>query len=261
MRRVLLKVMMLVSLLVFVNGSVKKPQFLTEQKNHPRVKQAIKKKESLVRERLKNHYINLDDFNLLMVAYKAEKRLDIFAKKPHERRYIKIISYPICDISGKMGPKRKRGDLQTPEGFYHIDRFNPGSSYHLSFRVNYPNLADRRKSPYSDLGGDIYVHGSCATIGCLPMTDELIEEIYIMAIYAMNSQEKIPVYIFPFEMNNDNFYKYSHLYSAKKDLIDFWKNLKLGWDLFNVNNRELKFDIDKTGDYQFLFLENTFNDM
>ena len=53
------------------------------------------------------------------------------------------VSYPICAGSGDLGPKRERGDGQVPEGLYEIDRFNPTSRYHLSLRVNYPNLSDR----------------------------------------------------------------------------------------------------------------------
>lgn len=74
----------------------------------------------------------------------------------------------------------------------------------MSLGLNYPNLSDRKKSKATNLGGDIFIHGDCVTIGCLPMTNELIKEIYLYAIYAKNNgQEKIPVYIFPIQ--NDRF--------------------------------------------------------
>jgi len=41
--------------------------------------------------------------------------------------------------SGKLGPKRQQGDMQIPEGFYHISGFNPASNFYLSLRINYPN--------------------------------------------------------------------------------------------------------------------------
>jgi len=171
-----LSIILLLIIIPILTGTYKS-DFVSEQKRHPRVHEAIKKKEPIIRQKLYNYYIGLDELNVMMVAYKSEKRLDVFVKKQIETRYRLFQSYPICDISGNLGPKRKRGDLQTPEGFYYIDAFNPSSSYHLSFRINYPNLSDKRKSNSQDLGGDIFIHGSCATIGCLPMTDNIMEEI------------------------------------------------------------------------------------
>jgi murein L,D-transpeptidase YafK len=217
-----------------LNSSIQNLVFLEEQKKYRRVQNALKEKGDFVKNKLNQHFIPVNDFDLLMIAYKTEKKLDIFVKRKIANRYIKIHSYDICDISGKLGPKRKQGDKQVPEGFYCIDKFNPISEFHLSFRINYPNAADRIKSKYkNNLGGDIYVHGSCATIGCLPMTDYYMEEIYIFAIYAKNNgQNKIPFYIFPFEMNEKNMEIYTDIYNDNKELIAFWNNLKSGYDIF-----------------------------
>ncbi|WGU69538.1 L,D-transpeptidase family protein [Capnocytophaga canimorsus] len=144
-----------------------------------------------------------------------------------EHTYRKIISYPICSRSGKLGPKRKQGDGQVPEGFYHIDRFNPSSNFYLSLGLNYPNLSDKRKSKVHDLGGDIFIHGACVTVGCLPMTDNYIKEIYLLATYARNNgQNKIPVYLFPFKMTDKNMQIYKGKYKYNEELISFWNNLK-----------------------------------
>lgn len=226
--------------------------FISEQRKYPRVREAINKKEVIIRNKLSNHYIDLHELNVMMVAYKAEKRLDIFIKKKLEVKYRKFQSYPICDISGVMGPKRKEGDLQTPEGFYHIDLFNPTSSYHLSFRISYPNLSDKRKSNAQNLGGDIYVHGLCATVGCLPMTNEIMDEIYLLAICARNNgQNIIPFYIFPFEMSEDNMVTYKVKYKTNKELITFWENLKVGYDLLCKDVKKLDIKIMNNGDYIF----------
>ena len=150
----------------------------------------------------------------------------------------------ICSKSGKIGPKRKQGDGQVPEGFYLIDRFNPASSFFLSLGINYPNLSDKKKSNATNLGGDIFIHGSCVTIGCLPMTDDKIKEIYLYAINAKNNgQQKIPFYIYPFRMTEEKFTKYKNKYSTKTELIDFWTNIKLGYD---------KFEKDKVKNYNLL---------
>ncbi len=51
-------------------------------------------------------------------------------------------------------------------------------------------------------GRDIYIHGSCVSIGCIPLTDQQIEELYIIASYAKaNGQDFIPVHVFPVKYN------------------------------------------------------------
>jgi len=163
-----------------------------------------------------------------------------------------LANFSICSRSGNLGPKRQYGDYQVPEGFYQIAQYNPASSYYLSLGLNYPNLSDRKKSKASNLGGDIYIHGACVTIGCMPMTDDKIKEIYLYAIYAkQNGQSSIPVYVFPFKMNNQNFTQYQEKYSNDTELISFWKNIKQGFDIFTKTNKELKYSVEKNGDYCF----------
>ena len=151
-----------------------------------------------------------------------------------------------------MGPKRKQGDNQVPEGFYHIDAFNPFSNFYLSLGLNYPNQSDRKKSKAANLGGDIFIHGDCVTIGCLPMTNDKIKEIYIYAIQARQSgQLKIPVYIFPFRQTDENMKKYKSTYQNNQELLGFWNNLKVGYDKFQKDFQELKVRVDANGNYLF----------
>ena len=226
--------------------------FLTEQKKFERVRTAIKEKQSAIEKKLKENQLEIDNFNLLFVAYKDNDLLDIYARAAQETTYRKILSYTICSRSGQLGPKRKQGDRQVPEGFYHIDRFNPASNFYLSLGLNYPNLADKRKSKASDLGGDIFIHGSCVTIGCLPMTDNHIKEIYLLAVYAKNSgQSKIPVYIFPFQMTDQNLTTYKAKYRNNKELTEFWDNIKIGYDKFMKDKKELNIKVSENGDYTY----------
>jgi len=214
-----------------------------------RVKTAYKEKKSIIEKKLKEKDLRLEDIHILFVAYKSEKQLDIYIKNKKDNQYKKLMSYDICASSGDLGPKRKSGDYQVPEGFYQIDRFNPASSYYLSLGVNYPNQSDKIKSTAKNLGGDIFIHGSCVTIGCMPMTDDKIKEIYIYALEAKNNgQTKIPVYIFPFKMTSENLKKYKSSYESHSS---FWNNLKLGYDKFHQNYKELSFNITKNGDYEF----------
>lgn len=226
--------------------------FLAEQKKFDRVKTAIKEKQVLIEKTLKENQISIDHLNLLLIAYKDNDLVDIYAKNKQVGTYKKILSYEVCSRSGLLGPKRKQGDGQVPEGFYHIDRFNPASSFYLSLGLNYPNLADKRKSKASNLGGDIFIHGSCVTIGCLPMTDNFIKEIYLLTVYARNNgQNKIPVYVFPFKMTNQNMTDYKAKYKENKELISFWDNLKIGYDKFVKDSKELNIKVSENGDYTY----------
>jgi murein L,D-transpeptidase YafK len=90
-----------------------------------------------------------------------------------------------------QGHKQFEGDERTPEGRYVIEGRNPGSAYHLSLKVSYPNAADRAfaaqhgRSP----GGDIFLHGQPNrlplgrvpgdwTDGCIAFSNEEIEELW-----------------------------------------------------------------------------------
>lgn len=224
--------------------------FIDEQKRYARVRTAIKEKDALIKQNIINNNIKLNEMSILITAYKQEDILEIYAKNKNDKTYKKIAEYKIAAKSGILGPKRMEGDLQVPEGFYYIDRFNPASSYYLSLGINYPNEADRKKSNAKRLGGDIFIHGANVTIGCMPMTDDKIKEIYLYAIYAKdNGQSKIPVYIFPFKMTNDNFNYYKEIYESS--LIDFWKNIKEGYDIFQNTKKEINIKIDNNGNYIF----------
>ena len=108
----------------------------------------------------------------------------------------------MCALAGTLGPKRIEGDYQVPEGFYYINEFNPRSQYYLSLGLNYPNVSDLLLSDSLRPGSAIYIHGSCVTVGCIPITDQQIDELYVLAAHAKNQgQDYIPVHIFPIRYN------------------------------------------------------------
>ncbi|OYU97305.1 MAG: hypothetical protein CFE21_03150 [Bacteroidetes bacterium B1(2017)] len=226
--------------------------FLSEQKKFERVRISFTEKEALVQTALKNKHLTSTNFNLLLIAYKAEGILELYVKAKNKSAYSLLTHYSICASSGHLGPKRRYGDAQVPEGFYQINRFNPSSNYYLSLGLNYPNQADKLKSSASNLGGDIFIHGSCVTIGCMPLTDDKIKEVYLYAILAKNNgQEKIPVYVFPYRMNNENQKEYASTYRNYPELVSFWKNLKTGYDRFKTNSQELNVSVNREGEYTF----------
>ncbi|MBL0095199.1 MAG: hypothetical protein IPP46_00980 [Bacteroidetes bacterium] len=96
-----------------------------------------------------------------------------------------------------------------------------------------------------------FIHGSCVTIGCLPMTDDFIKEIYLYAAYARQAgQQKIPVYVFPFKMNDENMQKHV-MENMENALLNFWRNLKSGYDLFFSGKKKLNIRADREGHYLF----------
>jgi murein L,D-transpeptidase YafK len=226
--------------------------FLADQKKFDRVRTSLKDKGGIVAADLKQNDLHPYNINIIIVAYKREGILELYAKQKTVSTYKRIKSYNICSRSGQLGPKRKSGDGQVPEGFYNIDRFNPNSTYFLSLGLNYPNQSDKIKSTAKDLGGDIFIHGYCVTIGCLPMTNDKIKEIYLYSVYAKNNgQNNIPVYIFPFKMTDENMQVHMRKFQNYPELLTFWQNLATGYKIFHKQNTALNISVDKKGDYIF----------
>ena len=118
-----------------------------------------------------------------LLALKQERSLEVYAVDK-DGKWHWIRAYPILAASGHAGPKLSEGDGQVPEGIYPIESLNPNSRFHLALRVGYPNAFDREqaaKDGRSQLGGDIMIHGSSVSIGCLAMGDEAAEDLFVLA--------------------------------------------------------------------------------
>jgi murein L,D-transpeptidase YafK len=115
--------------------------------------------------------------NISLICLKSEQVLELWA----DGKLIK--NYQFTAYSGVLGPKLKEGDGQIPEGLYNVDYLNPNSSYHLSIKINYPNKFDRdmaKKDNRSNIGSNIFIHGKAVTIGCIPIGDKSIEELFVL---------------------------------------------------------------------------------
>lgn len=247
-----MKFVLLASIFIINTLVMQQDSFLEQQLKFARVRSALDNKGSALDSYLKASGLKRDDFQILIEVFKDEEELVLYAKRNSEAEFKIFRTYSFCASSGGLGPKRKSGDLQIPEGFYFIDRYNPKSNFHLSLGINYPNRADKIKTTASDPGGDIFIHGGCVTIGCLPMTDGIMEEIYLFAVFARtNGQLKIPVYIYPFKMTSDNIEKYRKIYSRNPELIVFWKNLQEGFQKFEASKKLLNVSVDLQGNYIF----------
>ena len=133
---------------------------------------------------------------LKIFVFKNERSVEVHAP---DWRMPRI--YPMTAFSGALGPKLREGDGQIPEGVYGIEYLNPNSSYHLSLKVSYPNASDRKRAKAdgrTNLGGDIMIHGKAVTIGCVPVGDDAIEDIFYLA--ASVGIKNVSVIIAPYDM-------------------------------------------------------------
>lgn len=175
-------------------------------------------------------------------AFKRERLLEVWAG-PRSQPLRLVKTYPFCAASGDLGPKRAEGDLQVPEGLYEVSEFNPGSSYHLSMKVSYPNASDRARGRRRRLGGLIYLHGRCASIGCIAIEDGPIEEVYLMALDSKVRPLRFD--IFPMRLDAT-----ARLAFADSPHLGFWRELTGAYINFELSHRPAPFRIDpKTGAY------------
>lgn len=199
-------VLLLTCLIIQSTDGVLAKSFKEEQMRYPRLRAAVKEKDSLIKELFKDCSIQYPPQEILIRIFKEERTLELWARSGNNDPFTLIKNYKICSLSGELGPKREEGDMQVPEGYYCIDRFNPSSIFHLLLGINYPNQSDRILGKRESLGGDIFIHGSCVTIGCIPITDEKIKELYLICVEAKsNGQDRIPVYIFPTRLDETKF--------------------------------------------------------
>ena len=94
------------------------------------------------------------------------------------------------------------------------------------------------------------IHGNCVSIGCIPITDTYIKELYLLAVEARNRGEQtIPISIFPAKMDAQGMAFLTKEYADNTALLSFWKNLKTGYDYFELHKQNPKITIDKAGKY------------
>jgi murein L,D-transpeptidase YafK len=214
----------------------------------PRVRAARPRAEPLARQLFLAAKAEWPPRALLLRAFKEEGELELWAEPSAGAPYVRVQTWPICQKSGGPGPKRREGDGQVPEGFYRISQLNPWSAFHLSLRVDYPNRADRILGQ-RPLGGDIFIHGGCVTIGCLPLGDRAIEELYVIATDALKAGARIDVHLFPARFDGRAF---AELSRAEARLQPFWEQLRQGHALFERTKRPPRFRVDPDGRYVFL---------
>lgn len=169
---------------------------------------------------------------VLLRSFKKEAELEVW-KKTRQGRLVYVKTFPICRWSGQLGPKRRQGDRQAPEGFYAVAprQLNPNSAYYLSFDMGFPNAYDRA---HGATGSALMVHGICSSAGCYAMTNAQIAELYAIVRDALaGGQAAFQMQAFPFRMTAENMAKY-----RADPNIEFWRQLKEGYDRFEATGQE-----------------------
>ncbi len=230
---------------------VKKGTFRAEQMANSRVKSAYEAKWDSIVANLKSMNVAVDQLEVFIRGFKDEADLEVWVKQKKDTIWKLYTTYPICAPSGELGPKRCQGDYQVPEGFYKVNVFNPFSNFHLSLGVSYPNASDKVFACKRDPGGAIMIHGNCCTIGCIPITDEKIEELYVLCVEAKNfGQKEIPIHLFPARLTNVNLLR---IKESQTDVFVriFWDNLQTGYEWFEAKKKLPKVTVDAKGKYLF----------
>ncbi|MBW7890153.1 MAG: L,D-transpeptidase family protein, partial [Chitinophagaceae bacterium] len=177
--------------------------FVDYQKSFAKVADVFRRKEDTLRKQFEAKGLKWPAKYIYIRSFKYDSELEVWVKNSTREQFKLFKTFKVCAMAGSLGPKRMQGDYQVPEGFYYINEFKPNSQYHLSLGLNYPNASDRLLSDSLYPGGDIYIHGSCVTEGCIPITNDQIEDLYVITSYARAlGQDYIPVHIFPVQFNN-----------------------------------------------------------
>ena len=163
---------------------------------------------------------------IYMRIFKDRSELEIWLEK--NGRFALFQTFKICRWSGTFGPKLYEGDRQSPEGFYRVDDalFNRHSwKWKGSFSIGYPNAYDKL---HGRTGSLILVHGGCTSVGCFALTNPVIKVVHELAQLARDhGQKAFAIHVFPFRLTNANLERHKN-----SPWLDFWKNLKQGYDLF-----------------------------
>lgn len=240
---------MVLALQIYAQYNVTDMLYLTPSKTL-----SMKQKENILRNDFLKVGFNYPVRQIFIRSYKYDHQLEVWVRNSEKEPFALFKTYDVCVMAGDLGPKRQEGDFQVPEGFYYISEFKPNSEFYLSMKLNYPNESDRILSDKTNPGGEIYIHGSCVSVGCIPLQNHQVEELYLLASGAkINGQKYIPVHVFPFRFNNRKAMEYYSNYS-KGDYNSqrFTVALKEIHDYFESTKRLPLIGINTNGEYQLL---------
>lgn len=170
---------------------------------------------------------------VLIRIFKQSNELELWRKT--SKGYALVNIFTICAYSGDLGPKHNQGDRQAPEGFYSISfgQLNYHSIRFLSLNTGYPNNYDRVQG---STGASLMIHGGCDSAGCYAIQDAPMQDLFAAVRDSLRAgQKSVQLQIYPFRMTAINML----LNRDNKKNIDFWQQLKQGYDKFELTRQEL----------------------
>jgi murein L,D-transpeptidase YafK len=224
-------VALLLNLLLLMNG----PDISAQPAAPDRVAAARRRCGDALRATFEKAGIRWPAHEVFLRAMKREGELEMWARNG-AGAFVLVKRLRIIAQSGGPGPKRREGDMQVPEGFYEVNRFNPRSNFHLSLGINYPNASDRILGDPLKPGSDIFIHGSNVSIGCLALGDAGVEEVYLAALDSR--ARPVRVHLFPARMDSDDWpaWRDTQL-AAHPEFRTLWDELAAEWACFARGHR------------------------
>jgi murein L,D-transpeptidase YafK len=157
---------------------------------------------------------------------KDQKRLEVWVKG-RQQAFVRLRSYRICGSSAILGPRRRGGQPQQPEGFYLLSAasLRPNNVAYLGLDIGWPNVFDRAQGW---TGSTSLLQAGCASEPHFGLTDQDLEEVYTLIHGALsNGQTAIALHIFPFDMNGLRM-----LTARRSPNAAFWDQLQPAWRAF-----------------------------
>jgi murein L,D-transpeptidase YafK len=246
----ILSFLLFVVVCIHANGQ---NSFVDYQKSIGKVANLFPKTEDTLQKQFEKQKLAWPPNYVYLRSFKYDKQLEVWVKNDKKEPYKLFKTYKVCMQSGSLGPKRFEGDFQVPEGFYHINEFNPNSNYHLALGVSYPNASDKILSDADRPGSAIYIHGNCVSTGCLAISDAPIEELYVLTAYAKSAgQEFVPVHVFPVRYNVKKSAEYlQEQLKANPNLKGFNDNIKTCFDFFETKKQLPIIMVNDDGEYMY----------
>lgn len=245
------RICILFILIIVVQAAQAQSSFLQYQRSFSRVEQAFRHTEDSLKSRARQLGLKWPLKELYFRSFKYDAEFEVWARDGESPNFVLFKTYKVCSMAGTLGPKRFEGDYQVPEGFYYVNKYNPKSAFHLSLGINYPNASDDVLSDSLHPGGAIFIHGRCLTVGCIPLQDAPVEEVYTLSVLAKDQgQDFIPVHIFPYRFNNPTGQEYfNNLLATKSQLAPFSASLRTVYDYFEKTKKLPLLSVNEKGDY------------
>ena len=102
--------------------------------------------------------------------------------------------------------------------------------------MGYPSEEDKavaKEEGRTNLGGDIFIHGKSVTIGCIPLGDTAIEEVFALTVKA--GVDNCRVLIAPYDFRKKALVPHEN---EKKWVADRYKELKRDLAFYSDNLKE-----------------------